>query len=75
MDIRKKIEQIVEKLQNDKTLRAKWEKNPTAVLEELLGVDLPDEQINQLIDGIEAKLKLDKLGDALGGLGSLFGKK
>ena len=46
-----------------------------AALEELLGVDLPDEQIEQLIDGIKAKLALDNLGDALGALGGLFGKK
>ena len=71
LDIKAKIEEIVKKLTSDKNLMAKFERNPASVIEELIGVDLPDEQVNQVIDGIKAKLKLDKLGGALGGL---FGK-
>ena len=68
MDIKKKIEEIVSKLKNDKNLMAKFEKNPTAVIEEYVGIDLPDDQVNQLIEGIKAKISLDTLGGALGGL-------
>ena len=75
MDIKTKIEQITKKLLSDKDLMQRWEKNPTAVVESLLGIDLPDDLVKQIIDGIEAKLKLDKVGDVLNGLGSLFGKK
>ena len=75
MNIKEKIEEIVEKIQTDKKLRKKFDDEPVAALEELLGVDLPDEQIEQLIDGIKAKLALDNIGDALGALGGLFGKK
>lgn len=75
MDIKAKIEEIVKKLTTDKELMAKFDKNPASVIEELVGVDLPDEQVNQLVDGIKAKLNLDKLGGALSGLGGLFGKK
>ena len=74
MDIKAKIEQAVQKLLSDKNLMAKFEKNPASVIEELIGVDLPDDQVNQLIEGIKAKLTLDKIGGALGGLGSLFKK-
>ena len=45
------------------------------LIEEYIGIDLPDDQVNQLVEGIKAKIKLDKLGGALGGLGGLFGKK
>ena len=68
MDIKKKIEEIVNKLKTDKNLMAKFEKNTTAVIEEYVGIDLPDDQVNQLIEGIKAKISLDKLGGALGGL-------
>ena len=68
MDIKAKIEQAAKKLLSDKDLLAKFEKNPTSVIEELIGVDLPDDQVNQLIEGIKAKIKLDKIGGALGGL-------
>jgi len=75
MDIKEKIEQVVKKLLSDKNLMAKFDKNPASVIEELLGVDLPDELVNQVIEGVKAKISLEKVGDALGALGSLFGKK
>ena len=74
MDIKAKIEEVVKKLTSDKNLMAKFERNPVSVIEQLIGIDLPDEQINQLVDGIKAKIKLDQVGDVLGGIGKLFGK-
>ena len=68
------IEKAVKKLMSDKDLLAKFEKNPASVIEELIGMDLPDELVNQVIDGIKAKIKLDQLGGVLGGLGKMFGK-
>ena len=74
MDIKAMIEKAVKKLMSDKDLLAKFEKNPASVIEELIGVDLPDELVNQVIDGIKAKIKLAQLGGVLGGLGKMFGK-
>lgn len=71
MNIKETVEKIVKDITSDKTLKAKWDANPAAVIEKYVGVDLPDEQVNQIVDAIEAKLKLDKLSGALGGL---FGK-
>ena len=72
MDIKAKIEEIVEKIKNDKQIMAKFQKDPAAVIEELIGVALPNDQVNDVVDAIKAKLTVDKLGGALGGL---FGKK
>ena len=74
MDIKAMIEKAVKKLMSDKDLLAKFEKNPASVIEELIGMDLPDELVNLVIDGIKAKIKLDQLGGVLGGLGKVFGK-
>ena len=74
MDIKAKIEEIVKKLAADKTLMARFERNPASVIEEYIGVDLPDDQVNQLVEGIKAKMKLDQVGDMLGGIGKLFCK-
>ena len=74
MDIKAKIEEVAKKLLNDKDLMKKFDKNPAKVIEELIGVDLPDDLVNQLIEGIKAKITIDKVGDVLGGLGKLFGK-
>lgn len=71
MDIKGKIDEIVNKLKTDKNLMNKFSANPIGTVEELMGVDLPDDQMKGLVDGIQAKLKVDKLG---GGLGKLFGK-
>ena len=74
MDIKEKIEEVAKKLLSNKNLMAKFEKNPVKVIEELVGIDLPDDLVNNLIDGIKAKIKLDQVGDVLEGLGKLLGK-
>ena len=74
MDIKEKIEKAVNKLKENPALLKKFDKEPVKVIEELIGVDLPDDLVNQLIDGIKAKLAAEKVGDALQGLGKLFGK-
>ena len=68
IDIKAKIEEIVEKLKNDDDLLEQFNKDPAKLIEEYVGIDLPDDKVNQLVEGIKAKIKLDKLG-------GLFGKK
>ena len=75
MDIKAKIEEVVKKLTEDKALMEKFRKDPVATLEKLLGIDLPDDQMEKLVDGVKAKIGFDKVGDALGALGGLLGKK
>ena len=72
MDIKAKIEELVNKIKSDSALREQFQKEPVKALESLLGVDLPDDQIEQLINGVKAKLAVDGVGSVLGGL---FGKK
>lgn len=72
--LKDKAEEIVEKIKNDKNIAAKFQKDPVSTVEELLGVDLPNDQIEALVDFIKAKIHMDKVGDALGGLKGLFGK-
>lgn len=78
MDIKEKLkdkmEEIVEKIKSDKNIAAKFQKDPISTVEELLGIDLPNDQLEKLVDAIKAKINLDKASDALGGLGKLFGK-
>lgn len=72
MDIKEKVEEIVGKLKKDPRLLEKFNGNPAAVAEELLGIQLPEAEINKAVDLIKAKLDLDKASAILGGL---FGKK
>ena len=74
MDFKKMITDAVDKIKNDKDLAKKFEADPISTVEELLGVDVPNDEVEKIVEGIQAKLNLDKLGGALGGLGGLFGK-
>ena len=74
MDIKKKVEELVTEIQKNPKLLTQFRENPVPVIEKLVGMDLPDDQIMQLADMIKAKISLDKAGDLLKGLGGLFGK-
>lgn len=74
-DIKEKIEELVEKIKKNPALLKKFNAEPVKVVEELIGIDLPDEMIEKVVDGVKAKIAVDKVGDALGALGGLFGKK
>ena len=79
MDIQKIINDVLAKLKADPNLLKTFAANPVETLEKTLGIDLPDEQINQVSEGIKGKIDLNNLdlGDAAGLLGNikgLFGK-
>ena len=71
-DVKAKIKEIYGKLKSDDKLLKKFWDEPIKTLEGLVGIDLPDDQIQPIIDGLKAKLSADKLGSLASGL---FGKK
>ena len=86
MDIKEKLQDLVEsvtkKLKEDPSLLSSFKKEPIKVIEKVIGIDLPDEQIEKLITMVKAKLaaddladKADDVKDVLKGIGVLFGKK
>ena len=72
MDIKAKVDQIVDKIKNDPSLADKFQSDPVGAVESIAGIDLPNDQIEPIVDAIKAKLDVDKIAGALGGL---FGKK
>ena len=72
INLKEVVGKVIEIIQDDDKFEAKFKANPAKAIEEVIGFDLPDDQVNQLVEGIKAKITLDKLGGALGGL---FGKK
>ena len=72
MDFKAKATELVEKIKNDPALLAQFREDPVAVVEKLVGVDLPEEQLRQEAELVKAKIDLDKASNLLGGL---FGKK
>ena len=81
MDIKEmlkdKVEEIVKKITSDKKIAAKFKADPISTVEDLIGIDLPNDQVQAIVDAVKAKVALDKVDDlldGLGGLGKLFGK-
>ncbi len=72
MDIKAKVNELVEKIKNNPQMLERFKSEPVKVIEELVGMDLPDEQIKQVADLVKAKIDLEKAGSFFGGL---FGKK
>lgn len=73
MDIKEIIENIVEELKNNKNLRAEFEKEPVKLIERIIEVDLPDELVEKVIDGVKAKITLDKIDDVMDTVGDIAG--
>ena len=74
-DIKETVNDLVGKIQNNPKLLQQFKTEPVKVIETLIGIDLPDDQIEKVVELVKAKIDLDKVGDLLGGLGGLFGKK
>lgn len=74
MDIQKIITDTLAKLKSDDSLKAAFLSDPVGTLEKTLGIDLPDEQIKQVIDGVKAKLGEGAVNGILAKIKSLFGK-
>ena len=74
MDIKTKVEELVKEIQKNPKLLTQFKENPVPVIEKLVGMDLPDDQVMKLADLVKAKLDLEKAGDLLKGLGGLFKK-
>lgn len=72
MDVKEQIKAVFDKVTTDKELQEQFQKEPVKALENVLGVDLPDDVINQVIQGVKAKLTIDKASGAVDALKKLF---
>lgn len=72
MDIKAKIDEVVNKVKSDDKFAEKFKSEPIKAVEDVIGVDLPDDQVSKIVDGVKAKVNLSGVADKLGGL---FGGK
>ena len=71
-DIKGKIEELTEKIMKDSALQAQFKKDPVKAVEKLLGVDLPDDVLEKIVKGVQAKVSVDKVSGAVDALKKLF---
>ena len=73
MDIKKIISDIIEKLKSNPDAVRGLQSEPTKTIKDLTGIDVPEDQVNAVVDGIKEKLG-GGLGDKLDGLKNILGK-
>ena len=74
MNPKKMIENLIEEIKKDGKLGEQFEKDPVKVIENVIGKDLPDDIVEKIIDGVKAKISMEKVGDALDMLDGALGK-
>ena len=72
MDIKEQIEKLASTLSKDASLKEQFLKDPVKTLEKVLGVDLPDDMVENVVAGVKAKLSADQIAGAADMLKKLF---
>ena len=66
MDNIKEIAQRIKAImKDDDKFEAKFDRNPAKAIEEVLGIDLPDEKVNKIVTIVKTKLDSDRIEDIL----------
>ena len=71
-EIKALIKKLADKVQSDDEIKELFKKEPIKAVEKILGVDLPDDVVKKIIDGVKASITLDDAKDLLGSLKKLF---
>ena len=72
MDMKEKVEAIIEEIKNNPKIKEEFEKEPVKVIEKFIGMDLPDDMVEKIIDGVKAKITVDNVSKIAGALKDLF---
>lgn len=72
MDIMSKIEEIVDKVKSDKDFASKFSSDPKKAVESIIGIDLPNDQVEKVIEGVKAKVSIDNAGGIVDSIKKLF---
>lgn len=72
MDIREQINKVAEEFSKNPNIKEQFEEEPVKVIEKLIGVDLPDDIVLKIIDGVKAKRTMDSVSKAADTLKGVF---
>lgn len=72
MDIKAQINKIVEELSKNPDIKEQFEKEPVKAIEKVIGIDLPDDVVMKVVDGVKAKLTVDGVSRAADALKGIF---
>ena len=72
MDIKEHVSKIVEEISKNPDIKEQFEKEPVKVVEKIIGIDLPDDIVMEIVDGVKAKLTVDSVSKAADTLKGMF---
>ena len=72
MDVKEQVTKAVEKITKDEKMQEQFKKDPVKTVEQVLGVDLPDDVMNKVVDGVKAKVSVDKVAGVADKVKKLF---
>lgn len=71
-DLKSLISQMETAATKDEQSKAEFETNPIAMIEKVLGVDLPDDVVEKIIAAVKTKITADQVAGAASLLKKLF---
>lgn len=74
MDITKIVTDIINKAKADPALLANLTGDPEKTIENLTGIDIPDGQLDAVVNGVKAQITKVGIAGAMDKLGDLFKK-
>jgi len=74
MDIKKMIQKLIDEIEKDGKLGTQFKNDPVKVIENIIGKDLPDDTVEKIIDGVKAKINLEKAVDAIDKIDDMLDK-
>jgi len=72
MDIKEQISKIVDEVSKNPNIKEQFEKEPVKVIEKVIGIDMPDDVVMKIVDGVKAKLTMDNVSKAADTLKGIF---
>ncbi len=72
MDIKEQINKITDAVTKDASLKELFQKDPVKAVEKVLGVDLPDDVTEKIVQGVKGKISIDKVSGVADTLKKLF---
>ena len=73
-NIKEMVEQLVDKIRENETIKKLFDADPIKAVEKVLGVDLPDDIVEKVIDAVKAKISIDEVSDKVSDVVGMFKK-
>ena len=72
IDIKEQINKMVDAVKSNPDIMKQFQEEPVKAIETILGVDLSDAVVEQVVNGVKAKISVDSVSDIAGAIKGIF---